>query len=170
MTESSLSMPEVCSPNEFRSLMSEFPSGVAIVTTLDDERRPWGMTCSALCSLTTAPPTLLVCLRAESPTLNAILRRGTFAVNLLHGGAQSVAELFSSRMSVPERFESVDWSAGPSGPHLTGHAHAIADCRVARTADGGSHLILFGRVGGVTQQRGHAPLLYGRRRYHTWPQ
>ncbi|MCO5993388.1 flavin reductase family protein [Actinoallomurus rhizosphaericola] len=163
-------MPDVCSPNEFRSLMSEFPSGVAIVTTLDDDRRPWGMTCSALCSLTTAPPTLLVCLRAESPTLDAILRRGTFAVNLLHGGSQSIAELFSSRTSVPERFASVDWSAGPSGPHLTGHAHAIADCRVARTADGGSHVVLFGRVGRVTQHRGPGPLLYGRRRYRNWPE
>jgi flavin reductase (NADH) len=168
VTESTASMP-VVSPNEFRSLMSEFPSGVAIVTTMDDQGRPWGMTCSALCSLTPSPPTLLVCLRAESPTLDAILRRGTFAVNLLHSGAQSAAELFSSTTSVPERFESIAWSAGCSGPHLTRHAHAIADCRVARTADGGSHLVLFGEVGGVTQQQGHTPLLYGRRQYHAWP-
>lgn len=43
------------------------------------------MTCLSLCSVNVDPPTLLVCLRAQSPTLVAILRCGTFATNLLHG-------------------------------------------------------------------------------------
>ncbi|MBC2906555.1 flavin reductase family protein [Streptomyces sp. PSKA01] len=38
------------------------------------------MTCSALCSVTGTPPTLLVCLRRENPTLDAIVRCGRFAV------------------------------------------------------------------------------------------
>jgi flavin reductase (DIM6/NTAB) family NADH-FMN oxidoreductase RutF len=170
VTEPVTSTSDACTLDEFRSLMAEFPSGVAIVTTLDDEQRPWGMTCSALCSLSATPPTLLVCLRADSPTLGAILRRGTFAVNLLHSDARSVAELFSSTTAVPQRFTSVGWSAGPSGPHLTGNAHAIADCRVVRSTDAGSHLVLFGQVADVVKRRGHTPLLYGRRGYRAWPQ
>jgi flavin reductase (DIM6/NTAB) family NADH-FMN oxidoreductase RutF len=152
----------------FRTLMSEFPSGVAIVTTTDDEGRPWGMTCSSLCSLSVSPPTLLVCLRAESPTLAALVKRGSFAVNLLHDGARSAAELFASGR--PKRFDLLRWQSGRSGPHLVDAAHAIADCRVSRTEHAGSHVIVLGTVVAVTHQDGHVPLLYGRRRYSSWPE
>ncbi|MFD2467429.1 flavin reductase family protein [Amycolatopsis silviterrae] len=164
MTESFAS--DVVAPGTFRSLMAEFPSGVAVVTAMDDGV-PWGMTCSSLCSVSVSPPTLLVCLRAQSPTLSAILRRGAFAANLLHGGAREVAELFSSSASA--RFDRVRWTAGPGGPHLREAAHAIADCRVSRVEDAGTHLVVFGEVFDSARHDGHAPLLYGRRGYHRWP-
>ncbi|SBU91176.1 NADH-FMN oxidoreductase RutF, flavin reductase (DIM6/NTAB) family [Streptomyces sp. Ncost-T6T-1] len=151
----------------FRSLMSEFPTGVAVVTSLDHDGEPRGMTCSALCSVTGTPPTLLVCLRRESPTLDAVIRCGRFAVNLLHSDAQHVAELFGSPVKT-RRFDMVDWSMGRCGPHIAEHAHAIADCRVTSTGDGGSHVVVFGEVSDVTLHRGRVPLLYGRRRYNVW--
>lgn len=164
MTESFTS--GVVSSGGFRALMAEFPSGVAVVATMDDGE-PLGMTCSSLCSVSTSPPTLLVCLRAQSPTLAAILRRGTFVTNLLHSGARGIAELFAT--PVDGRFDRVSWVAGPAGPHLSDYAHAIADCRVSRVEDAGTHLIVFGEVFGVVQHDGQAPLLYGRRGYHRWP-
>jgi flavin reductase (NADH) len=89
------SAAEVVSLDVFRSLMSEFPTGVAVVTSLDHDGEPRGMTCSALCSVTGTPPTLLVCLCRESPTLNAVIRCGRFAVNFLRvaraGGAAACA-------------------------------------------------------------------------------
>ncbi|WP_434449410.1 flavin reductase family protein [Lentzea sp. E54] len=167
MTDSTTALGTV-SATGFRALMSEFPSGIAIVTATDDEGGPWGMTCSSLCSLSVSPPMLLVCLRAGSPTLAAIVKRGAFAVNLLHDGARSAAELFASGR--PGRFDQVRWNNGQSGPHLLDAAHAIADCRVSRTEHAGSHVIVMGTVLDVTHQDGHVPLLYGRRRYSSWPE
>ncbi|MFE2111524.1 flavin reductase family protein [Kitasatospora sp. NPDC059463] len=166
MNATSAAEPEPVSPEAFRGLMAEFPTGVAVVTARDADGRPWGMTCSSLCSVSTSPPTLLLCLRAESPTLAALLESGAFAVNLLHGGARQVGELFSSGDA--DRFDRLPWAAGDGGPHLSRHTHAIADCRVDRTVDGGSHLVVFGRVFGVTTTDGHLPLLYGRRQYGSW--
>ncbi|GAA3128643.1 flavin reductase family protein [Streptomyces echinatus] len=163
------SAADVVSLDAFRSLMSEFPTGVAVVTSFDPDGEPRGMTCSALCSVTGAPPTLLVCLRRESPTLDAVTRCGRFAVNFLDAEAQHVAELFGSPAKTG-RFDLVDWSMGRCGPHIAEHAHAIADCRVARTGDGGSHVVVFGEVSDVTLHRGRDPLLYGRRRYNVWPE
>jgi flavin reductase (NADH) len=153
----------------FRALMAQFPSGVAIVTALDAEGRPWGMTCSSVCSVTPSPPTLLVCLRDQSPTLNAVLERGSFTVNLLHSHAQPISELFSS--GDPDRFDRIRWDVSPTsgGPHLSQYAHAIADCRVSRTEEVGDHVILFGEIVEVSERTGHVPLLYGLRRYATWP-
>lgn len=155
---------------EFRALMTQFPTGVAIVTTTDEAGRPWGMTCSSLCSVTLSPPTLLVCLRAGSPTLAAMLDRTTFTVNLVHDNAQAVAELFAS--GDPDRFDAVAWDLSPdaAGPHLWRDAHAIADCRITRREVVGDHIVVFGETYRVSMRtEGRSPLLYGRRQFHPWP-
>ena len=152
----------------FRAMMGRFPTGVAIVTTIDVDGTPRGMTCSSVCSVTMDPPTLLVCLRSGSPTLDAILRSGTFTVNLLHDRAQAVAQLFAS--GNPDRFELIEWADDPTtaGPHLVEDAHTIADCDVARTELVGDHAVVFGTPHTVTERHG-PPLLYGLRAYHEWP-
>lgn len=149
--------------------MTQFPSGVAIVTTTDAGGQPRGMTCSSLCSVTAAPPTLLVCLRSGSPTLEAVQRKATFAVNLLHEHARPVAELFAS--GAADRFDRISWDADPDsgGPHLTGHANAIADCRVSLAQPVGGHVVVFGEIFRVSNLWKTAPLLYGLRQYTSWP-
>jgi flavin reductase (NADH) len=155
-------------PPRFRSLMSSFPSGVSIVTALDEDRAPWGMTCSALCSVTVDPPTLLVGIRAESPTLRAATRSGLFTVNLLHARGRQTAELFAS--GDPERFRLIPWRLpeGDGGPHLTEAAHTVADCRVTRTVEVGKQRIVFGEVFRITEMAEPEPLLYGLRQYSSW--
>ncbi len=156
--------------DSFRGLMTQFPSGVAVVTALDADGRPWGMTCSSVSSVTPVPPTLLICLREQSPTLKAILDRDAFTVNLLHSKAQAAAELFAS--GAAGRFDLVRWHVSPSagGPHLPHYAHAVADCRVSRTVHVGDHVVVFGEICQVTHRPGNVPLMYGLRRYNTWPQ
>lgn len=156
---------------DFRTLMSLFPTGVAVIATLDGARRPWGMTCSSLCSVSLNPPMLLVCVRTGSPTLAALERTGAFSVNLLHDSARDVAELFAS--GDPDRFRRTAWHLpdAAAGPHLLDAAHAVGDCRVDGVRQAGDHTIVFGRVFRVSVRTGHAPppLLYGLRRYAAWP-
>ncbi|MFE2184737.1 flavin reductase family protein [Streptomyces sp. NPDC059455] len=153
----------------FRAMMRGFPTGVAVVTALDRDNRPWGMTCSSLCSVTLEPPTLLVCLRDGSPTLAAILDRGEFAVNLLHADAQGTAELFAS--GDRDRFDRVFWQLGGdgAGPHLRDDARAVADCRIRTSYPVGDHVVVLGEVYRVTHGPERRPLLYGLRRYGVWP-
>ncbi|MFI5800461.1 flavin reductase family protein [Streptomyces sp. NPDC051677] len=161
---------ESAQAEDFRSLMSGFPTGVVVVTTFDLEGRPRGMTCSSLCSVALDPPTLLVCMRQGSATLRAVEQRGSFAVNLLHGGGRLVAELFAS--GSPDRFDRVLWKVPPAaaGPHLPDDARAVADCKVTATKPVGDHTVVFGEVQEVTTPlAAAAPLLYGLRRYATWP-
>jgi flavin reductase (DIM6/NTAB) family NADH-FMN oxidoreductase RutF len=154
---------------DFRSLMSRFPTGVAVVTTTGDDGSPRGMTVSSVCSVTLSPPTLLVCLRKGSPTLDAILDRARFTVNFLHGQARTVAELFAS--GAQDRFDLIPWEMPPAaaGPHLHEDAHSMADCRVSRTEHVGDHVVVFGEVFAVSSRHEHAPLVYGLREYHSWP-
>jgi flavin reductase (DIM6/NTAB) family NADH-FMN oxidoreductase RutF len=157
--------------DDFRRLMAGFPTGVAIVTAMDPCGRPTGMTCSSLCSVTLDPPTLLVCLRRGSPTLESTLRGSGFTVNLMHAEAQATAELFAS--GAADRFTRVRWQANPGlgGPRLLDDAHAIADCRVSQLTRVGDHAVVFGEVCHVLLPSDYAaqPLLYGLRRYASWP-
>ncbi|MDT0473607.1 flavin reductase family protein [Streptomyces sp. DSM 41014] len=157
-------------PADFRALMAGFPTGVTIVTTTGTEGDPWGMTLTSLCSVSMEPPVLLVCMRRGSPTLDAALARRSFAVNLLHRRARSTAELFAS--GAPDRFDRVTWHApaGTGGPHLLEAAHTVADCAVTTDQVVGDHVVIMGRVTRVTRlaEEQH-PLLYGLRRFATWP-
>jgi flavin reductase (NADH) len=157
-------------PTDFRAFMAGFPSGVSIVTAYAADGSRRGMTCSSVSSVAVDPPTLLVCLRAGSPTLAAALESGSFAVNLLHAGAQHVAELFASAR--PDRFERVPWATDDAacGPHLAAGTHAVADCRVSGVLAVGDHVVTLGSVVRVHGTDGHRPLLYGLRRYATWPE
>jgi flavin reductase (DIM6/NTAB) family NADH-FMN oxidoreductase RutF len=159
--------PEAVEPAEFRSLMADFPTGVAVVTAIGAGGRPWGMTCSSVCSVSLHPPTLLICLRQGSVTLAALLDHAAFAVNFLHDRARGVAELFAS--GAADRFDRVTWAARAAGPGLPEAAHAVADCRVVTTESVGDHIVVFGEVFGVEQTAGDRPLLYGRRRYAAFP-
>ncbi|MFD7628154.1 flavin reductase family protein [Streptomyces sp. NPDC059851] len=153
---------------DIRPLMSAFPSGVSVVTSLGTDSEPRGMTCSSLASVALSPPTVVLCLRTESPTTQAVLETGQVAVNLLHEQARPVSDLFAS--GDPERFARTEWRLplGAGGPHLTGAAHAIADGEVAHAVEFGDHTAVFVRVHRVSLHEEAQPLLYGRRRYARW--
>lgn len=155
-------------PVDLRSLMAAFPTGVAVVTTKAEGCRPWGMTCTSLCSVSLRPAVLLVCLRSGSPTLEATLESGGFTVNLLKDDARHIAELFAS--GAPDRFSRIDWCepTGCAGPHLHTSSHSVADCVVTHSASVGDHEVVFGEVVTITHRATPVPLLYGLRRYASW--
>ncbi|MEV8017356.1 flavin reductase family protein [Streptomyces sp. NPDC086554] len=156
--------------DRYRTLMSGFPTGVAVVTGIDELGEPRGATCSALCSVTMVPPTVLVCLTAGSSTLAAVRERGWFALNLLHAGARTAAEVFSS--PVDDRFARVHWKRlGPVGlPWLAHDAFAVAECRVSELTTVSTHTVVFGEVmNAELADEPPQPLLYGLRRFAAWP-
>lgn len=153
----------------YRDLMSCFPTGVAVVTALDADQQPHGMTCTSLCSVAVAPPTLLVSLHEDSGTHLALRDTGRFALNLLHAGGQRAAEVFSS--AAPDRFHRVGWRPSPvlDLPWLTRDAFAFAECRVTRTVPAADHVLVLGEVVS-TRQQAEPPLLYGMRQFAAWHQ
>jgi flavin reductase (DIM6/NTAB) family NADH-FMN oxidoreductase RutF len=153
---------------EYKDLMSAFPTGIAVVTTADADGNPCGMTCSSMTSVTLQPPTLLVCLRVGSLTLQAARDRGRFAANLLNARARHVAEVFST--PVPDRFAQVHWERLDSGlPWLSHDSFAVAECRITGSGEVGDHAIILGQVVFIAQSHGF-PLLYWQRRFRTWAQ
>ena len=152
----------------YRAFMSGFPSGVAVITTVDASGRPRGMTCTSLTSVTIQPPTLLICVDVRSGTLAALAHRGMFAVNLLHAEGRPAAVAFASTDN--DRFARVRWrlSADFGLPWLVDAAGAVAQCAVTDMRTVGDHAVVFGEVRNIRSVDDRAPLLYGLRRYAAW--
>lgn len=159
----------VVSAPGFRALMAGFPTGVVVVTTVDADGDPLGLTCSSLCGVSVDPPLLLVCIDNRSRTLAALVSLGLFAVNLLHQDGCDAARSFAS--GAPDRFDAVAWAPaqGTRLPLLPEDAHSVAECRVHRTEVAGDHTIVVGEVLTVDRITATPPLMYGLRQYASWP-
>jgi flavin reductase (NADH) len=139
--------------DSFRETMRFMVSPVSIVTALDDQSYPRGLTCSALCSLSMAPPSLLICVNRRNRSLDAIRHSGGFMVNLLKAGRTETSDIFAS--SLPTKFANTEWRPSPiSGlPLLSDDALAYVDCGLQAEIDTGSHAILVGLVRQVDKPR-----------------
>jgi flavin reductase (DIM6/NTAB) family NADH-FMN oxidoreductase RutF len=152
----------------FFAIMGAYPTGVTIVTTLDADGQPKGLTSNAVCSVSAEPPLLLVCVDKRSNTLPALLHARKFVVNYLATGRGELSNLFASKE--PDKFADVAWRPASNGmPLLHADALAHAECTTIQEIDAGDHTVLIGSVdAGQPPEPGTLPLMYFRRTYSTW--
>jgi flavin reductase (DIM6/NTAB) family NADH-FMN oxidoreductase RutF len=154
----------------FRELAGSFPSGVTIITTIDERRSPRGLTTQAFIGLSTEPPLVLVSLDRTSRTLASLRRSGVFIVNFLKAGSEELSTRFATKAD--DKFEGVAWVASAvaaGAPILTGAITAYAECAVQNIIEEGDHVMFVGSVEGG-RVLGGTPLLYYRRTYAAWPE
>ena len=152
----------------FFEIMASFPSGVAIVTTLDAEGAPRGLTTTAVSSVSAHPPTVLVCVDLGSRTLEALRARRRFVVNFMGQGRSQLCLLFASKLD--DKFDRVSWRPTETGlPLLEEDVLAWAECCTMHDLEVGDHVILVARVeaGGVVPELA-SPLMYYRRSWGVW--
>ena len=152
----------------FVEIMASYPAGVAIVTTLEADGTPRGLTTTAVSSVSADPPLLLVCVDLTSRTLPALREGGRFVVNFLREGRSELARLFASKTD--DKFEQVEWRPTSTGmPVLEADALAWAECVTIHEIEPGDHVILLGRVEeGASAADEDAPLMYYRRSWGVW--
>jgi 4-nitrophenol 2-monooxygenase / 4-nitrocatechol 4-monooxygenase, reductase component len=143
----------------FRQVIGNFATGVTVITA-SDEGTDYGMTASAVCSLSLEPPMLLVCVNKAVSTEKAISGCGAFGVNILHEDQGDIAEHFAGRHT-PQKFARVNVSRGDLGSPLLADALARLECRVTERATGGTHSVFMGEVCHAEARKG-APLAYFR--------
>ena len=152
----------------FFEVMASFPSGVAIVTTLDEAGLPRGLTTTAVCSVSANPPTILICVDLGSRTLAALRAGGRFVVNFMGEGRSELCLLFASKAE--DKFAGVEWRPSATGmPILEADALAWAECVTVHEIEPGDHVVLLGQVEvGESAADEDAPLMYYRRSWGVW--
>ncbi len=152
------------SPDEFRSALGRWPSGVSVVTSLG--REPVGMTVSAFFSVSLAPPLVGVCLDQKSATLPVILASRAFGVSVLSTEQWALSERFASKADEHLRFLGLPLAdvPGARNPLLEGAVMHL-DCLLQATHEAGDHLLCVGSVQIALSHPGE-PLLFHGSRYH----
>ncbi|WP_375790697.1 flavin reductase [Bradyrhizobium sp. vgs-9] len=160
--------PGRVSADEFREALSKLATPVSIVAT-NGAHGIAGFTCSAVCSITDAPPTLMVCSNRKSFANSIIRANGVLCVSSLSADQIALSQLFSGVGKVPmaERFNGPDWGILTTGaPYFKGSRVAL-DCRVAHVREVGSHSVIFAEVLSIVHAIQGDPLLYHSRSYAT---
>jgi flavin reductase (NADH) len=159
--------PVPVDPKDYAALgavMDSFASGVAVVTTCSPDGEPYGLTCSAVCSVSANPPLLLACIRKPSRTLDLLRENGVFAVNFLDAGARDVSQRFFALGQ--DRFDGIAWHPGPArGVPVLDGVLAHAECSTWQMIETGDDVIVIGLLVGGGVDASRYPLGYWRGRY-----
>lgn len=152
-----------CGADEFRLLMSHWPTGVTVITSWD-VNNPVGCTLNAMMSVSLLPPLLLVALAVGSTTLGAIRRTGEFGLNVLSADQLHLCQRFA-RGSQHDRFDRLPYRRELQLPLLDDVAAAIL-CTVTDMFACGDHVLIVGTPVWFTAREYSSPLLFHRRTYH----
>jgi flavin reductase len=154
----------------FRNAMARLGSAVSVVTT-DGPAGKCGFTCTAVCSVTDDPATLLVCINRSSQMNAAFKQNDVFCVNVLSADQERLSAVFAGQagVSMSDRFADGNWGRLSTGSPALLDAVEALDCTVIDVKEVGTHTILFGRVDAVNFHETTKSLIYLNRKYHSLP-
>lgn len=150
---------------DFVRAMGHHVASVCVITTQVGGQR-FGLTATAVSSVSSTPPRLLVCVNKSGITHEKILEAGCFCVNVLGEDQDHVAKLFAGISGKDiDRFSVATWHQRVTGAPVLAGAAAAFECRIGETSDQSTHTVLFGDVVAVEAATNLDPLLYGLRRF-----
>src|SRR5262249_49786510 len=146
----------------FRGAMRALTSAVSIIST-DCSGRRFGMTATAVTSVSVAPPSLLVCINQAASLHAPLLDSRRFCVNILQAWQSALAQAFGSPVS--DRSAHGAWLRDDRELPYLADAQANIFCDVDDIHAYGTHTVVIGRVYRVGVHAPVHPLLYQDGRY-----
>ncbi|TNC12936.1 flavin reductase family protein [Methylobacterium terricola] len=148
----------------FRSALSQFATGVAVITARGGGGEAIGLTMSSFNSVSLDPPLILFSVDRRARSLPSMREAAGYAVNILSRTQETLSNQFARSLS--DKWSAVEHTIGHAeAPLLTG-ALAHFECEPFARHDGGDHEIFLGRVVRFTACGDDLPLVFFRGRYH----
>jgi len=142
-------------PYEFRNALGQFATGVTIVTTIDSQAKPVGVTASSFNSVSLDPPLVLWSLAKTAHSMPAYQNAGGFNVHVLASHQSNLSNQFAR--PADDKFSGVDWSLCEQGFPLLPEYAALFSCKTHFQYEGGDHIIFVGEV--IDFQKNELPVL-----------
>ncbi|OIH85102.1 hypothetical protein BLJ79_07885 [Arthrobacter sp. UCD-GKA] len=138
--------------------MGRYPTGVVLISSVEDDGTPVGMIVGTFASVSLDPPLVSFMPARTSTSWPRIRATGQFAVNVLGATQEQVCRAFSGRNGT--KFDEVGWSPSPQGSPVLDGAVAWMDCTLTDVFEGGDHEIALGKVEDMDIASADLPLLF----------
>jgi 3-hydroxy-9,10-secoandrosta-1,3,5(10)-triene-9,17-dione monooxygenase reductase component len=128
----------------FRSVLGHVPTCVVVITGLNSDAQPVGITIGSFASVSLDPPLVGFFPGVHSRSWAAIKESGKFCVNVL--GAEQEQLCWTFAKEGDDKFTDVKWSSSPTGQPLLDGVIASIDCEIESETVAGDHFFVLGRV------------------------
>jgi flavin reductase (DIM6/NTAB) family NADH-FMN oxidoreductase RutF len=142
---------------DLRECLGRFATGITVVTCLDANDQPCGITVNSFSSVSLEPPLVLWSIANVSHSLEAYLDAEFFAINVLAANQRQLSAHFAG--SDHTVFDGIDYSRSEHGVPLLPDSLARLECATEQVHAAGDHYIIIGKVESFEWRDGQ-PLLY----------
>jgi flavin reductase (DIM6/NTAB) family NADH-FMN oxidoreductase RutF len=143
----------------FKNAMRRLAASVTVVTARKGNERV-GITATAVTSVTTQPPAVLVCVNRTTSIHSILTQDAHFCVNLLHHEHIEISNAFGGFVKCADKFAFGTWEDNHHAVPYLLDAQASLFCVVDGQMDYGTHTIVIGKVDLVKLSGDVAPLIY----------
>jgi flavin reductase (DIM6/NTAB) family NADH-FMN oxidoreductase RutF len=129
----------------FRQALSQFATGVTVITTRLADGSFRGLTASSFNSVSLEPPLVLWSLGNSANSLPIFSGNSHYVVNVLSAGQQELARRFSRRTD-NNPFEGIEYELSRTGQPILKGVSAWFECHNRSRYPEGDHVIFVGEV------------------------
>ncbi len=158
MTSQSEQVIELC-----RRVMDGVPTGVAVMTLVDSDGDPHGMTISSLTTVSDDPPSVLMCIGGVASSRPYLVEGQRFCANLL--APDQAVQSADFAYGAQDPFEVHDWTPADDGTPILADTAAHLLCDVERVVDHHGIGVVLAAVAGGALDKDEA-LVYRNRTYY----
>lgn len=141
-----------------RNALGRFATGIAIVTAIDPDGHPVGLTVNSFSAVSLQPALVLWCLDNGSHNLEAFRKASHHAINILAADQQDLSNRFATWPT--DRFAGLPWQPGVGGAPVFPGCCASFEVANESALAGGDHTIFVGRVEQFAEAPALVPLLF----------
>jgi flavin reductase (DIM6/NTAB) family NADH-FMN oxidoreductase RutF len=155
-------------PSAFRDALSQFATGVTVITTRAPSGQLIGITASSFNSVSLDPPLVLWSLATKSASMPVFQSNSHYVVNVLAASQIDLCKRFATVKG--DRFAGVSHAAGDTGMPVLDGALAWFECHNRSRYQEGDHVIFVGEVercGVHPDAKEIAPLVFQAGAFHT---
>ncbi|MBC2669534.1 flavin reductase family protein [Novosphingobium piscinae] len=145
-------------PGHFRSVLGNYPTGVCVITGINQDGEAAGLVVGSFTSVSLNPPLVAFFPDRSSSSWPLVRAGGYFCVNVLAEDQLELCRRFASRGG--DKFAGTSHRLSARGIPLLDDVVAHIECVIADEIEAGDHTIVLGRVEHLVVERAAGPLLF----------
>lgn len=152
------------SNQELRRAFSCFATGVTVITGIDQNGKPVGITISSFNTVSLNPPLVLWSIGSQSDLCNSFRIGQKQLIHVLDVNQKDLALVFAKQLN--KNSIQMEHQIEPSGLMRLANCLAYFECETVAVHEGGDHHIIVARVLSIEQDSDRYPLLFAQSQFN----